>query len=241
MRKLIIICEGKTEVSLINNLIAERLHSHYYPIIPVTLPVGINPAGGLNKGGFRSSSGYRYALGKVIDVIQIHSGAVVTTFFDLYNFPSDIACFSDAEGVTDPVRKAVMYEEQLWRDVSAVLRSGVTFVPYLQPCETEGFVFVNPHIASRILVGRNENEAEALEAKLREVRERFESPEHINTQMGPSKHLEEILPGYRKNKVGRGGFSWRVAKEVGIEAISLECHHLREWLNDLERLSALEQ
>jgi len=44
-----------------------------------------------------------------------------------------------------------------------------------------------------------------------------------------------MIPGYRKNKVGRSGFSWRVAKEIGIEKISRECHHFNEWMNALRR------
>ena len=43
---LIVICEGDTEVKLVDNLIHERLSNHFYPIIPKTLITGKNPEGG---------------------------------------------------------------------------------------------------------------------------------------------------------------------------------------------------
>jgi len=72
--------------------------------------------------------------------------------------------------------------------------------------------------------------------KMTEIRNRYQTPEHINAAKGPSKHLEDIFPAYSKNKVGKGGFSWKAAKEIGIDAICDECEHFRRWISKLENL-----
>ena len=76
--------------------------------------------------------------------------------------------------------------------------------------------------------------AKELEIKMKKVRSDYPTPEYINTDKGPSKHLENFIENYKKNKVGKGGFSWRAAKEIGLEEICKECNHFRQWIMKLE-------
>jgi hypothetical protein len=232
MKELVFICEGNTEVKLVQNLIYTKLEKWFYPIKPITLLTGKNPAGGAGKGGFRSSEGYKYALKQIIDTANLYSDKVITTFFDLFRFPSDISCYTNAKYITDPIEKAIIYEKQLKEDVYAKIEGNILFIPYFQPCESEAFLFVDPLI-SAMEMGNTDDDVKIYESKINDIRKNFKSPEYINTHKGPSLYLEEFVENYKKNKVGKGGFSWRAAKEIGIDAICNECEHFNEWINNL--------
>ena len=85
-----------------------------------------------------------------------------------------------------------------------------------------------------MVIGDADQEVNHYEKSIVEIRDRFQTPEHINSVKGPSKYLEDIFPHYSKNKVGRGGFSWKAPKEIDINAICKECEHFREWILKLE-------
>jgi len=148
MNKLCVICEGPAEVKLVENLLFDRLSRTYCIIIPITLPTGKNPMGGTAKGGFRRSGGYAFALKYIQDSIKHNKSSVFTTFFDLYNFPDDIPCYSDAERITNPIVKAETYEQQMELDIRKEFESGLSFLPHFQPYESEAFLFVNPLISA---------------------------------------------------------------------------------------------
>jgi len=234
MSKLLkIICEGKTEERLVNNLLVDRLLNMYDAIIPITLPTGKNPMGGNAKGGFHSTDGYAFALKHIINTIKMDKNCIFTTFFDLYKFPKDIECYLDAEKVYNPIEKANIYERQIAKDIFAKIGNSIVFLPNIQPYESEAFLFVNPMITAMEMADTDRN-VEKYKNSIYKIRNDFITPEHINATKGPSKHLEEIFPNYKKNKVGKGGFSWRAAKEIGIDAICGECEHFRKWIAKLE-------
>jgi len=233
MKKLVIVCEGRTEVKLLENLLYERLEKSFYPIIAVTLPTGENQDGGAAKGGFRSSGGYSFALRHLVYTLKLHKGSVFTMFFDLYGFPKDIACSLNAEKIPDPIEKVLLYEQQIKSDVYLECGTNTIFIPYIQPCESEAFLFVDPRLSALVMANSDTN-SDRYASRMTEIRSSYISPEHINAEKGPSKHLEDIFKNYRKNKVGRGGFSWRAAKEIGLDAICKECEHFSEWLTRLE-------
>ena len=235
MKQLYIICEGKTEVHLINNVFYDRLSRTYVNVIPITLPTGKNKDGGTAKGGFRRTNGYAYALKHIQNSIKRYRNGVFTTFFDLFRFPSDIGCYFDAKRENDPIVRAKIYERQMELDIRKELGETIAFIPYVQPCESEAFLFIDPLI-SAMEMGDSDNMVDNYKKSIEEIRDRYQTPEHINFTKGPSKYLEDILPSYRKNKVGRGGFSWRAAREIGINAICDKCEHFEEWVLKLESL-----
>jgi hypothetical protein len=242
MKKLVIICEGKTEVAFVNySLRGYSNLSERFVVIPVTMPTGKNPAGGDSKGGWWRSKGYGHCVSEIGKFISLHKGSVVTTtFFDLYRFPSDIPCFCDAANIPDPVKKAEAYERQMKEDV-AEKYGDVIFLPHIQPYEFEALMFADPSTTAEqiSLVGKSTKDSQSeLQAKLTKVitDAKFPSPEHINNKRPPSKRLEEIIPGYVKNKVGRGGFSWKSVEAIGIDVIRSECRHFNNWMEELEKL-----
>jgi hypothetical protein len=211
------------------------LAERFQIIIPVTLPTGTNPQGGAGKGGWLRYGGYAHALKEINKYISLHMGAVFTTFFDLYGFPSDISCSPRAKTVTDAVARAKIYEDQMTRDIHQSNKD-VRFLPHIQPCEFEALLFAAPNIAAKMLAAdkTDKKEISKIQVQLENIRNQFSTPEHINLEQPPSKRLEKIVPGYKKNKVGRAGFSWMIPKEIGISELRKQCPHFNEWIAALE-------
>ena len=71
--------------------------------------------------------------------------------------------------------------------------------------------------------------------QLQQVKDEFETPEHINNsrQTSPSKRIKALIPHY--NKVLYGSM---IAGDIGLEAIRQQCPHFNRWL---ERIEALNQ
>jgi hypothetical protein len=235
VKKLIVICEGRSEANLVKNLLSP-VYSNRFIIIPKTLPTGKNPEGGDSKGGWRKPGGYTHGLREIKKIVNLHKNDIITTFFDLYGFPEDIPCFEQAQKIYDPLEKAKEYETQLREDIVA-FEKNVQFFPHIQPYELEALLFVDPEKASREM-SETVEDIERIKSEMTAVRREFKTPEHINggAKTAPSKRLETIITNYRKNKAGRSGFSWRVATEIGILKICEECLHFGSWIKKIENL-----
>jgi hypothetical protein len=174
--------------------------------------------------------------------IITNKNEIHTTFFDLYAFPPDIQCRKEAESVTNPTAKALLYEQQILSDVSALFDGDSSFnqrlfVPYVKPYVFECFLFVDPKTSAYILSDGDNAKSKTLESKIRIISQEFESPEHINNSpnTAPSKRLETILPGFVKKKAGKVGYSYRAAQRAGLQNIRQACRHFDEWLTKLEK------
>ncbi len=99
------------------------------------------------------------------------------------------------------------------------------FVPFVVMHEFEGLLFSDCAAFSRS-IGRPD-----LEARLREIREAFATPEEINDSpvTAPSKRVEALVPGYQKPLYGVSA-----ALEMGLARIREECPHFDGWLKQLE-------
>ena len=157
---------------------------------------------------------------------------------------SDMANFSwsfdfvtslvDFYGFKDKGEKTI---EELKRDifdevVKKIRRSNLDqrrIFPYIQQYEFEGLLFSDVE-SFRPVPGVDE---ECLE-KLGQVRQQFETPEHINdnSTTAPSKRIEALIPTY--NKVLHGPL---VAGETGLDRIRNECPRFNGWLSRLESLA----
>ncbi len=75
-----------------------------------------------------------------------------------------------------------------------------------------------------------------LESELKDIRDKFDSPEEINDSSltAPSKRVEELIPRYEKPFLGT-----LAALEIGLDRIRNECAHFNEWLIKLESLPAV--
>ena len=148
-----------------------------------------------------------------------------------YNFVTSLV---DFYGFKDKGEKTI---EELKRDISNETAKRVgqqrwdkrKIFPYIQQYEFEGLLFSNVE-SFRPIPGVDE---ECLE-KLDQIRQQFETPEHINDSptTAPSKRLTALIPKYDKVLHGE-----RVAEETGLDGIRNECPRFNGWLNHLESLA----
>jgi len=63
--------------------------------------------------------------------------------------------------------------------------------------------------------------------------DQYANPEEIddNPTKAPSKHIEQLKPGYRKVVMGK-----TISEAIGIPAIREKCPHFDQWLTKLEML-----
>lgn len=100
--------------------------------------------------------------------------------------------------------------------------------PYVQVHEFEGLLFSNAAPFGQLF------DHAGLEGKLQAIRNEFGSPEDINDsqQTAPSKRLEQLIPGYRKNLFGA-----RLAAAMGLACIRTQCPRFDGWMTRIDGLA----
>ncbi len=226
MRRIHVICEGLTEETFVNELLAPQFKYHNLYLIPSQ----IGQPG--KKGGDVS---YRKLSRDIRERLLGDGRSHCTTFFDYYGLPSDFPGKSEAAGYADPRAKA----EKLCSTLKLALQNDIgenalrRFVPYVQMYEFEGLLFSDPsHFATGI-------EMPSLIDGFTEIRNQFPTPEHINddSHTAPSKRLVALFPKqapYEKPTLGT-----LAALEIGLPKIRQECPLFDDWLTQLENLQPL--
>ncbi len=222
MTQVYIICEGRTESTVVKNVIAPELGTKGIFLYPIQI-------GRRRKGG-------NVALDRLLPTIraQLYNNrtAYCTSLIDYYGLPSDFP------GKRLASRKHVLSEKSETICGELVEQLGHTidceplrrFIPYVQMHEFEGLLFSDPNRLA-IELGR-EDRSECLSR----IRNEFETPEHIDDSplTAPSKRIQELVPRYRKVQMGE-----RVAKALTLEKIRYECPLFDNWLTQLENLQPL--
>ena len=170
-----------------------------------------------------------FPLGGSITVQRVASD--MANFSWSFDFVTSLV---DFYGFKDKGEKTI---EELKRDifdevVKKIRRSNLDqrrIFPYIQRYEFEGLLFSDVESFRPI----PEVDEECLE-KLGQIRQQFETPEHINdnSTTAPSKRIEALIPQY--NKVLHGPL---VAGETGLDSMRNECPRFNEWLSRLESLA----
>jgi hypothetical protein len=124
--------------------------------------------------------------------------------------------------------KARCVQDALLYEVISQMGGGFNarrFVPFVVMHEFEGLLFSDCAAFSRAIYRPD------LEVSLREIRERFTTPEEINDSAltAPSKRIKQLVPSYQKPLLGV-----LAVLEIGLLRIRKECPHFDGWLNQLE-------
>lgn len=222
--RLLIHVEGQTEESVVNEILAGYLRDHGYSSVSARL---------LGNSRMRSKRGGITSWNAVKTDISAHlkqdRGAISTTFVDYYALPSGLHGWPGRDIASGALfdRKAQLVEDAIHRDLILEMGDGFNpsrFVPYVAMHEFEGLLFSDCDALARGLGDSNLADA------LREVRNAFETPEHINDSpmTAPSKRVSSISRTYQKTLHGP-----LAALEMGVDTIRAHCSGFDRWLSRL--------
>lgn len=216
-----IIVEGQTEAEFVDVLNEYLNPKNVYLtciIAKTKRPIGNNPA---YRGGIVSYEKVEFDIKKLLSDSSV---SLVTTMIDFYGLPSDFPNYDDKEARIGTVYQRVAYLEKKFTENINHLK----FLPYLSVHEFEALLFSKPEEIVMQVRGTDEKAQE----KLRQIRNRYQSPEEINLDDPPSKRILAEIVEY--DKVTHG---FSIAIEIGIDAMRQECPHFDAWLKKLEALS----
>jgi hypothetical protein len=215
MKQFYILCEGQTEddfVNIILNPYLQSLNVFAVSIICTTKRTSTKKF----KGGVSSYGKIRNELKRLCGE---HPNEMVTTMFDFYGLPHDTPHIN--YNINDIYEKAKHIEKAIKADLGNLHNVCINLILH----EFEGLLFSD---VNAFKDGAKANDS--IVAELRKIRNKFDSPEHINDseKTAPSKRIKNLLPEYSKNIDGI-----EVAQKIGIDGISADCKHFRQWIEKL--------
>lgn len=215
MKNIYIYCEGQTEESFVNEVLAPYLANLMIFVTPIVCTTK-RTASSKHRGGV---SDYNKIKNELKIICKSHKNEFVTTMFDYYAMPTNTPNIDCTE--TDIYKRMRLIEQAIDHDIG---QSNCFFNFMLH--EFEAILFSSPDSFSEI------TDAVTV-TKIREMRNDATSPEHINNspETAPSKRLEKLIPNYAKVK--NGAF---LSKKIGIDIILKECAHFNSWIEKIKAL-----
>ena len=130
MKRICIICEGQTEESFVNTVLASSLYGLGLNLIPEMIET--SPG---HKGGALS---YERVKRHLRNTLRQKSSPIVTTFFDLYRLDTRFPSFEVAQKESFLAHKLEILRHALSEDIVAVAECEPSrFIPHIQPHEAE--------------------------------------------------------------------------------------------------------
>lgn len=213
MKRLIIVVEGQTEQSFVNEVMAPYLLCKG---IDCTVPVLIRTSR-KGRGGFVN---YQHLCNTIKGVLSNPNdgGLVVSCFVDFFRIPNTIPGYSDAMRLGDDIQRADALQKSLGNAIS-----DRRFVPYIQLHEFEALLFSNNN-------GFEYLWDERLFSQTKSIVDAYPNPEEINSapETAPSKRLLSINQSY--DKVIEGNL---IALEVGLTEMLEKCPRFADWVDCL--------
>ena len=166
---------------------------------------------------------------------QLHNNrkSYCTTFVDYYGLDSSFPGVEAASTMPDLSAKAKAVADGLVAALSKKIDQDplLRFIPYIQMHEFEALMFSDP-----VVLCRRDRAARAAKRSFADIREKFETPEHIDDSLvtAPSKRILALYSEYEKPLMGE-----TVAKAIGLPKIRQECPLFNAWLAKLETLPPL--
>ena len=220
MTRLLILVEGQTEETFVNDVLAPHLYRQGYAAVSARL-FG-NARQRSRRGGIRS---WRSAERDIVRHLDEDREAAVALMVDYYGLPQTGERAWPGRSAREG---AATVEAALSGRISEMLGAGFDagrFLPFVMMHEFEAMLFSDCEAFGRA-IGHPE-----IIPELVTIRERFSNPEAIDDspEGAPSKRIARVLPTYEKPLMGNVA-----ALEIGLERIRAECPHFRVWLERLE-------
>lgn len=222
MTKVYIICEGRTETTVVKNVIAPELGMKGVFLSPI-------PLGGSGKSG---NVTFPRLLRDIRNQLYSFRSCYCSAMVDYYGIDDNFPGKEEARKKSDLSEKQDAVCAALSDALAQTLDEGPMrrFIPYVQMHEFEGLLFSDP---SQLAIALRRQD---LTQKLWAIRHEFPTPEHINDNSvtAPSKRIEKLLPRYRKVQMGE-----RAVRAITLAKIRQECPLFNAWLAKLENLQPL--
>ena len=217
MKRLVIIVEGETEESFVNNILCPYFCSKgLYNTIQCFKTK--HSHGGVSK--------YSYIKKDILNTIY-EKDVIVSMMIDFYRLPSDFPGFSDLTATQTHKEQADLLETRIKKDFEDTQKHQFdNFIPYIQLHEFEALVFASINGIDS-LFERNEMDYKGLI----DVIQQHPNPEDINNHpdTAPSVRLKKLIPGY--NKVLHG---IDIINTVGISELLEKCPRFKTWVESME-------
>ena len=220
MRFVTVFAEGQTEREFIDDVLNPYMWPRgvsFTAKIVDTRPTRASEAS--HQGGFTT---YNKAKKQLLTLLGNSSACLVTTMLDYYRLPTDYPGMQEATAKQGTPQQRVAYiESKLKVDINHP-----RFLPYLAVHDFEALLFSEPQQIAEWLGVVDPNKQQTLQA----IRDRHPTPEDINLNNPPGKHISTLFPVY--DKVGDGAL---IADAIGIDAMRRECPHFHAWLEYIEQ------
>ena len=217
MKRIIIICEGPTEIEFCKDVLLKHFINKQ---ILIQTPLIKKSGGGIVPWN---------ALKKQIELHLNEKDVFVTTFIDYYGIPDnfDYPKWDESKVIVDKSLRMDFLEDAMREQIKDSNRN--RFIPYIQLHEFEGLLFNNIDVFDQNF---NPNELRTRE-ELIEILDGYPNPELINDHptTAPSKRLKRIIDGYSKIVFGA-----IIAGEIGLNNIRQKCPRFNNWINSIENI-----
>ena len=223
--RLLFHVEGQTEEAFVKRLLTPYLGQRGFTSVDARIMGGARQR--RRRGGVRSWTSFR---GELIRQLESDRHLLHTSMVDFYGMPAEgngaWPGRKEAAGMP-PDQRGQHVAQQMLADLGTKWLGEGRFVPFVTMHEFEALLFSDCEAFARALA------MPELTEPLLEVRNRFETPEHINDarETAPSKRIRALHPGYKK--VAEGTVA---AEEVTLAKMTEQCPHFANWLHRLETL-----
>ena len=216
MKRLVIIAEGETEESFVNNILCHFFCSKgIYNSIQCFKTK--HSHGGMSK--------YSYIKKDILNIIY-EKDVVVSMMIDFYRLPSDFPGFNDLKVTQTHQEQANLLETRIKKDLEDSQNQLFdNFIPYIQLHEFEALVFASISGIDS-LFERSEMDYNGL----MNVIQQYPNPEDINNHpdTAPSVRLKKLISGY--NKVLHG---IDIINTVGMAELLEKCPRFKTWIESM--------
>jgi len=214
-RAIYIICEGPSEEEFVNKILRPYFITHHiYDVRPILMTTSKGHKGGDVK--------FDRLKHNVVKLLDRESDILVTTFIDYFMLRNDFPKYDVAQENQNKIQRVDFLEQALGDAIN-----NSRFIPYIQLHEFEGLLFAAKDGFEFLPDLKQTN----LNKLLLAVEEK-ENPEELNDGelTAPSKRLEQLIPGFDKNKPFYGGL---IAEVNTINAVLDRCLRFKNWVETL--------
>lgn len=227
MTRLLVHVEGQTEETFVNEILAPHLYQFGYSHVNARL-LG-NSRQRSNRGGIKAWHAVRSDILRHLKSDQESFSTLMVDYYALPHSGPNLWPMRSQSVNLDFANKASVIQQALHEEICAEMGSNFQdgrFIPYIMMYEFEGLLFSNPNGLAKGIG------FDHLSPNFQDIRENFDSPEHINDspQTAPSKRILNLVPEYNKPLQGV-----LAILEIGLDVIREECPLFDCWVQQLER------